>query len=334
MLFIFLSQTFCPFKSEIFFLSSHFLLLLGLFCLHFYLLLVVRELSYNLCTLLGCPHFVIVFLSVLSSIHFRIPLSFCCFSISYDILVFENLKDPIMSCSSSDPPAFCSDASPELKLYQAFIFSVPVFFTFILLVLFYVFYLRRRRANWASLRMRTSYQSRGDLPRLSESGIKKEVREMLPVVVFKESFLIRETQCSVCLGDYKSDEHLKRIPPCGHTFHVDCIDHWLSTHTTCPLCRVSLIPAAKATAEAQNPASQADDFEGQPDQVVRAEEQTSQRDGDGHAAHQGSRTELERHSTYEELVCPRRGTEHRTSEGESFAINVESLAEREGITRG
>ncbi|OAY71646.1 RING-H2 finger protein ATL7 [Ananas comosus] len=124
-----------------------------------------------------------------------------------------------MSCTSPDPPAYCSAASPELKLYQAFIFSVPVFFTFVLLLVFYLFYLRRWRA--------TNHLSRGDLQR---TGIKKEVREMLPVIVFKESFLIRETQ----------------IPPCGHTFHVDCIDHWLATNTTCPLCRVSLLPTPKA----------------------------------------------------------------------------------------
>ena len=72
----------------------------------------------------------------------------------------------MMSCSSSDPPSHCSAASPELKLYQTFIFSVPVFFTFILLFLFYFFYLRRRRANWQSLRMRASYLSGGDAPRV------------------------------------------------------------------------------------------------------------------------------------------------------------------------
>uniref|UniRef100_A0A0D9VH40 RING-type E3 ubiquitin transferase n=1 Tax=Leersia perrieri TaxID=77586 RepID=A0A0D9VH40_9ORYZ len=149
-----------------------------------------------------------------------------------------------MSCTSPDPPDYCSAASPELKLYQAFIFSVPVFFTFVLLLFFYLFYLRRRRANWQSLRMRTNNLIRGDNPRL-ECGIKKELREMLPVVIFKESFLIRETQCSVCLADYQPDERLQRIPPCGHTFHIDCIDHWLSTNTTCPLCRVSLLPAPK-----------------------------------------------------------------------------------------
>ncbi|PUZ76119.1 hypothetical protein GQ55_1G264200 [Panicum hallii var. hallii] len=151
-----------------------------------------------------------------------------------------------MSCTSPDPPDYCSAESPELKLYQAFIFSVPVFFTFVLLLFFYLFYLRRRRANWQSLRMRTNNLIRGDNPRL-ECGLKKEMREMLPVVIYKESFLIRETQCSVCLADYQPDERLQRIPPCGHTFHINCIDHWLSKNTTCPLCRVSLLPAPKAT---------------------------------------------------------------------------------------
>ncbi|XP_074563899.1 RING-H2 finger protein ATL58-like [Curcuma longa] len=152
-----------------------------------------------------------------------------------------------MSCGSSDPATYCSDASPELKLYQAFIFSVPVFFTFVLLLLFYLSYLQRRRAHWQSLRLRAAQLSRGETSRRPESGIKKELREMLPVVVFKESFLIRETQCSVCLGEYQSDDRLQRIPHCGHTFHVDCIDHWLASNTTCPLCRVSLLPSTKFT---------------------------------------------------------------------------------------
>ncbi|XP_062219331.1 RING-H2 finger protein ATL58-like [Phragmites australis] len=151
-----------------------------------------------------------------------------------------------MSCTSPDPPDYCLAESPELKLYQAFIFSVPVFFTLVSLLFFYLFYLRRRRANWESLQMRANNLIRGDNPR-SQCGLKKEMREMLPVVIFKESFLIRETQCSVCLADYQPDEQLQRIPPCGHTFHIDCIDHWLSTNTTCPLCRVSLLPAPKST---------------------------------------------------------------------------------------
>ncbi|KAF5200077.1 Ring-h2 finger protein atl7 [Thalictrum thalictroides] len=152
-----------------------------------------------------------------------------------------------MSYSYSDTPSCCSSASAELKLYQAFIFSIPIFFTFILLFLFYLFYLRRRRVNWSSMQMRALYQNYP--ARLSESGLKKEVREMLPIIVFKESFSIKDTQCSVCLGDYQAEDRLQQIPVCGHTFHMDCIDHWLATHTTCPLCRLSLVPAAKSDSD-------------------------------------------------------------------------------------
>ncbi|XP_020585752.1 RING-H2 finger protein ATL58-like [Phalaenopsis equestris] len=156
-----------------------------------------------------------------------------------------------MSCHSADPPGYCSSFSPDLKLYQAFIFSVPVLFTFIILFLFYVFYIRRR-SSWQSLRMRTTSLNREERPRPSEIGVTKELRGMLPVVVFKESFSIRETQCSVCLGDYQADERLQRLPYCGHTFHVDCIDHWFAKNTTCPLCRVSLIPAGKVAPDSVN----------------------------------------------------------------------------------
>ncbi|XP_059636528.1 RING-H2 finger protein ATL58-like isoform X3 [Cornus florida] len=73
-------------------------------------------------------------------------------------------------------------------LYQSFIFSVPIFFTFILLLFFYCCYLRlRRRLDWSSLRITTPSISR------SELGLKKELREMLPIIVFRESFSVRDS---------------------------------------------------------------------------------------------------------------------------------------------
>ncbi|XP_078433757.1 uncharacterized protein LOC144705101 isoform X1 [Wolffia australiana] len=161
--------------------------------------------------------------------------------------------------------------SPQLKLSQALIFSVPVFFTFVLLALFYGFYLRRRRASWDSPRMRTMHQVRGEFPVAGagdeEGGegsapgcdLQRELPDSGDAVSFADrtSFaLIRFLmicasvwrRCSVCLADYKSEECLKRIPPCGHTFHVDCIDGWLSAHASCPLCRVSLAGAPRSVA--------------------------------------------------------------------------------------
>ncbi|XP_062073176.1 E3 ubiquitin-protein ligase ATL59-like isoform X2 [Humulus lupulus] len=86
----------------------------------------------------------------------------------------------------------------------------------------------------------------------AELGLKKEVREMLPIVIYKESFSVRDTQCSVCLGDYEADDRLQQIPACGHTFHIHCIDLWLTSHTTCPLCRLSLLCSAKSSTELPN----------------------------------------------------------------------------------
>ncbi|KAL5537413.1 hypothetical protein UlMin_043046 [Ulmus minor] len=127
-----------------------------------------------------------------------------------------------------------STKSSQLKLYKFFMLCVPIFFTFLLLVLFYLFYLRPRRVN-------TSWQNYDDISR-TEMGLKKELREMLPIIVYKESFFVRDSQCAVCLGEYEAEDRLQQIPACGHTFHIDCIDHWLSNHTTCPLCRLSLLP--------------------------------------------------------------------------------------------
>ena len=31
------------------------------------------------------------------------------------------------------------------------------------------------------------------------------------------------------------------MPTCGHSFHVECIDEWLSKNVTCPICRTSLL---------------------------------------------------------------------------------------------
>ncbi|KAI3412785.1 uncharacterized protein J3R85_016910 [Psidium guajava] len=49
-------------------------------------------------------------------------------------------------------------------------------------------------------------------------------------------------ECAVCLNEFEDDETLRLIPKCNHAFHTDCIDSWLSSHTTCPVCRADLVP--------------------------------------------------------------------------------------------
>lgn len=47
-------------------------------------------------------------------------------------------------------------------------------------------------------------------------------------------------ECAVCLNEFEDDETLRLIPKCDHVFHPECIDAWLATHVTCPVCRANL----------------------------------------------------------------------------------------------
>ncbi|XP_024032385.1 E3 ubiquitin-protein ligase ATL6-like, partial [Morus notabilis] len=49
-------------------------------------------------------------------------------------------------------------------------------------------------------------------------------------------------ECAVCLCEFEDDETLRLIPKCDHVFHMECVDTWLESHTTCPVCRANLVP--------------------------------------------------------------------------------------------
>ncbi|KAG4997518.1 hypothetical protein AAZX31_10G147300 [Glycine max] len=49
-------------------------------------------------------------------------------------------------------------------------------------------------------------------------------------------------ECAVCLNEFEDTETLRLIPKCDHVFHPECIDEWLASHTTCPVCRANLVP--------------------------------------------------------------------------------------------
>ena len=49
-----------------------------------------------------------------------------------------------------------------------------------------------------------------------------------------------DAECAVCLGDVEKGEPVRRMPVCLHVFHTECIDRWLRSHATCPICRSSV----------------------------------------------------------------------------------------------
>ena len=77
-------------------------------------------------------------------------------------------------------------------------------------------------------------------------GLDPAVIETFPAFIYsdvKELKLGQDAlECAVCLQEFQDHETLRLIPKCDHVFHPDCIDTWLLSHSTCPVCRTYLVP--------------------------------------------------------------------------------------------
>ncbi|XP_024373555.1 uncharacterized protein [Physcomitrium patens] len=79
------------------------------------------------------------------------------------------------------------------------------------------------------------------------AGLDKSVLEALSTFRYKiveqsASSATGIQECAICLVNFEEDDLGRSLPRCGHSFHLQCIDMWLDSHTTCPLCRVELEP--------------------------------------------------------------------------------------------
>jgi hypothetical protein len=98
-------------------------------------------------------------------------------------------------------------------------------------------------------------------------GLEKDHIQALPVITFDTVKFPVEgygtiNDCVVCLSDYQKGEQLRLLPLCKHYFHVACIDTWLRTHISCPVCRHSVLQQQQSPADdhhtTADPTSEAD----------------------------------------------------------------------------
>ncbi|XP_028780847.1 E3 ubiquitin-protein ligase ATL6 [Neltuma alba] len=88
-------------------------------------------------------------------------------------------------------------------------------------------------------------------------------------------------ECAVCLSEFEDTETLRLIPKCDHVFHPECIDEWLASHTTCPVCRADLVPQPDQSLRGvQNVNPDAADLEAQNEDVEPEPEHGQQRTAD------------------------------------------------------
>ncbi|XP_073122649.1 E3 ubiquitin-protein ligase ATL31 [Henckelia pumila] len=91
-------------------------------------------------------------------------------------------------------------------------------------------------------------------------GLEASVLETFPTFTYSE---VKDhkigkgaLECAVCLNEFEENETLRLIPKCDHVFHPECIDAWLESHVTCPVCRANLVPlTGDQSAPATDPAN-------------------------------------------------------------------------------
>ncbi|PKA56133.1 E3 ubiquitin-protein ligase ATL6 [Apostasia shenzhenica] len=83
-----------------------------------------------------------------------------------------------------------------------------------------------------------------------QRGLDPEILETFPKLVYSEVKELKigkgALECAICLNEFEDDDVLRLLPKCSHVFHQDCIDAWLATHITCPVCRANLADGADA----------------------------------------------------------------------------------------
>ncbi|CAK8573540.1 unnamed protein product [Lathyrus sativus] len=80
----------------------------------------------------------------------------------------------------------------------------------------------------------------------SAIGIDPQLLETFPILLYSSIMKhVKEGDegplpCAVCLSDFNDNDTVRVLPQCNHYFHPPCVDVWLSTHVTCPVCRSNL----------------------------------------------------------------------------------------------
>ncbi|KAE9591942.1 putative transcription factor C2H2 family [Lupinus albus] len=104
-----------------------------------------------------------------------------------------------------------------------------------------------RCAMRCSRRFSNNETSEQTAVRLATKGLKKHELMKIPVAVYGSGENIKVTECPICLGEFEKGDKVRMLPKCNHGFHINCIDTWLVTHSSCPNCRHSLLLEKSST---------------------------------------------------------------------------------------
>ncbi|QCD95506.1 nucleolysin TIA-1/TIAR [Vigna unguiculata] len=111
--------------------------------------------------------------------------------------------------------------------------------TFILVTYYTIISRFCRRTTMQSNEASSPEEEDGEVSSSSNSGLDEALIKSITVCKYTKG-VVEGHDCSVCLSEFEENESLRLLPKCNHAFHLPCIDPWLKSHATCPLCRSTI----------------------------------------------------------------------------------------------
>ncbi|GER48817.1 RING/U-box superfamily protein [Striga asiatica] len=143
---------------------------------------------------------------------------------------FQPVNNGSPSSSSSSAAAGRRPFEPATHFDSSMALTILVLLTALFFMGFFSVYIRRFGGGGG--RPPSSAAAGPRQPENRRGGLDPSAVRSLPLVAYGG-----DGSCSICLTEFEEGEAVKVIPYCGHVFHHGCIDTWLASHVTCPLCR-------------------------------------------------------------------------------------------------
>ncbi|KAI3803298.1 hypothetical protein L1987_31448 [Smallanthus sonchifolius] len=80
-----------------------------------------------------------------------------------------------------------------------------------------------------------------------QQGLDDSVLKTIQVVQFDPERFKEGLECAICLSEVKEGEKTRVLPACDHGFHMECIDMWFHSHSTCPVCRKLIVDRSETS---------------------------------------------------------------------------------------
>lgn len=150
---------------------------------------------------------------------------------------------PDATAVAADAPAQLLQSNPSSMAFTAFIILIALFFLGFFGIVARRFFSAgihvdddpHRRGAAATSPRRRFWES--SCAAAAARGLDPAAVRRLPVLSYVGGG--EKEGCVICLADFGGEEKVKLIPGCGHMFHPHCIDAWLMSKGSCPICRCS-----------------------------------------------------------------------------------------------